>query len=125
VFSYLDLPFDPSLLTGFRSVDLRARMGDPTGSERYEEVSREPLEKWRNTLRGPVRKRWCREYLRWIGAERLAMMGYDLDTLLAALDELPAGSRTVPSDVARGTYAWFDRVGRRTAAGILWRKRQR
>jgi hypothetical protein len=30
-------------------------------------------------MAGPLRQAWCRRYLRWLGAERLALMGYDHD----------------------------------------------
>jgi len=125
IFDYLELPFDPSALSGFRAVDLQARMGDPTGTARYDTISDDSLDRWKITLRTPVRKRWCRNYLNWIGGARLSTMGYDLDQLVEALDAVPASARRLPSDVARGTYAWFNRVGRRAAAAILWRKRQR
>jgi hypothetical protein len=55
-------------------------------------------------LNNPVRKTWCRRYLRWIGRERLAMMGYDLDALTAELDALPTSYRRVGSDVGRGCW---------------------
>ena len=104
VFEHLDLPFDPELLTRFDDVALEGSMGDPTGVHRYSTISAEPLEKWRTTLANPYRKRWCREYLRWIGAERLTTMGYDLDALLADLDELGGTPRSVASDAVHGGY---------------------
>jgi len=52
-------------------------------------IDQQPLFKWRRTLATPVRKRWCARYLRWIGSERLAIMGYNLGELLAQLSELP------------------------------------
>ena len=125
LFDYLELPFDASVLTEFRSVDLRARMGDPTGTTRYETITAESLERWRATLRTPVRKRWCRSYLEWIGHARLSTMGYEMEELTDALDAVPVSARRLPSDLARGTYAWFNRVGRQAAAALLWRKRQR
>ena len=125
VFEHLELPFDDAVLTGFRSVDLRARMGDPTGSRRYDAISTESVDRWEGTLRTPVRKAWCRSYLRWIGEERLALMGYRLEELLAQLDAVPPSAGRLGSDLARASYAWFNRVGRRTAAAVLWRKRQR
>ena len=85
-------------------------MGDPTGVERYRRLTTEPLEKWRRTLANPWRKRWCREYLTWIGRERLATMGYDLDALLADLDATPSSPRRVVSDAVHGTYwSWAQR----------------
>lgn len=125
LFEYLELAFDPSVLREFRTVDLRARMGDPTGTVRYDTITAESLERWRTTLRTPVRKRWCRSYLGWIGEARLSMMGYEADALIEALDAVPLSAHRLPSDLARGAYAWFNRVGRRTAAALLWRKRQR
>jgi hypothetical protein len=125
LFAYLDLTFDPSLLTEFPSVDLDARMGDQTGTKRYRSLSTEPLERWKATLRTPVRKRWSKGYLRWIGEERLAVMGYDLDGLIRELEAVPADPRHLVSDIARASYAWANRVGRRTAAALLWRKRRR
>ena len=44
----------PSLLTSFADVRLRGTMGDPTGVDRYQELSTEPLDKWKRTLGNPV-----------------------------------------------------------------------
>jgi hypothetical protein len=49
-------------------------------------------------------KSWCRRYLLWIGRDRLAIMGYDLDDLVADLDSLPTSYRRVGSDVGRGCW---------------------
>ena len=104
VFDHLGLPFDDGLLTRFNDVALEGSMGDPTGVRRYSTISDEPLEKWRSTLANPYRKRWCREYLRWIGAERLTVMGYDLDDLLEQMDEIGPSARSVASDAVHGAY---------------------
>lgn len=104
VFGYLDLPFDRSVLELFGDVELDGRKGDTTGTERYAEVSTGPLHRWRRTLNNPVRKAWCRRYLRWIGRERLSVMGYDLDGLLAELDSLPTSYRRLGSDVERACW---------------------
>jgi hypothetical protein len=122
LFAYLDVPFEPAVLTTFSGLDLRSRMGDPTGVERYDELSTEPLEKWRATLRSPVRKRWARGYLRWIGADRLAVMGFDLEDLLRELDSVPTKARGSLGDVVRGAYWHADRTGRDRAARLLWRR---
>ena len=104
VFRYLDLSFDRSALKLFGNVELVGRWGDHSGTQTYMEVSADPLERWRQTLNNPVRKAWCRRYLRWIGRDRLAVMGYDLDGLIADLDSLPASYRRVGSDVGRGCW---------------------
>ncbi len=79
-------------------------MGDVTGVEKYAKVSGGSLVGWKRTLNNPFRKAWCRRYLRWIGRDRLALMGYDLDALLAELDSLPSSLRRVGSDVGRGCW---------------------
>ncbi len=100
LFGHLGLEFDESQLAQFNEIGLPGRMGDQTGRKAYSALSAEPTEKWKRVLGSPVRKRWCRRYLRWIGAERLRLMGYDLDTLLREIDAAPARAGTVVSDVA-------------------------
>jgi len=98
---YLDLRFDPSSLRTFRDVDLHGRMGDPVGPAMYSSLSQEPLTKWRAVINNPVRKHWCRRYLHWIGRERLALMGYELDDLLGELERTPSSVRGSTPDLAR------------------------
>ena len=112
VFAYLELPFDPELLSRFNEVQLSGRMGDPTGVQQYQVLSKEPLEKWKGVLTNPIRKAWCRRYLRWIGSERLAIMGYDLQELLGALDSISLSMKFVGSDIR-----WM-------ASGLVARKRR-
>jgi hypothetical protein len=104
--AYLELEFDPKLLTHFTELEMRnSEYWDPTGTARYRAISREPLEKWRRTMANPIRKAWSVRYLRWLGRERLAVMGYDLDTLVAEVTAIPGGSGHLASDVlhnARG-----------------------
>ncbi|MFH1178074.1 MAG: sulfotransferase [Acidobacteriota bacterium] len=100
LFSYLDLPFAPALLSRFAEVEMKGRIRDPRQSE-YRSLSQEPLEKWRATLGNPIRKAYCRRYLRWIGQERLSCMGYDLQGLLADLASVPTSVRFLASDLWR------------------------
>ncbi len=104
IFGYLELPYDPSNLDRFRTVKLEGKYKDPFGTILYDRVSTEPLEKWKRTLTNPIRKAWCRRYLRWIGAERLALMGYDFNELLAELDSVPTSPRWLGSDVRNIGY---------------------
>ena len=69
-------------------------------------MSTDSIDRWRETLRNPLRKRWARRYLRWIGGERLAMVGYDLEELLDALTAVPSSPRLLASDVVRHAYGW-------------------
>jgi hypothetical protein len=98
---YLELEFDPSSLTGFADVELNGRMGDPTGPKQYSALSSEPKGKWRQTLANPLRKQWARRYLRFLGAERLAIMGYEQKRMLSELDSLPTSFESVLPDTMR------------------------
>lgn len=86
---YLEIEFEPGALASFAKVELGGRMGDPTGRKQYSALSAEPQQKWKGTLANPLRRAWCRRYLRFLGAKRLATMGYDLDRLVGELDSQP------------------------------------
>lgn len=123
---YVGVEFDPAALDGFARVRLTGRMGDPTGVHRYESLSTETLQKWRATISSPLRRAWCRRYLRWLGAERLAVMGYDLEHLLCELDRLdPTGGSLATdlldtaSSVARAAVK--AQLGRHEGAPAPWR----
>ena len=64
VFAYLELDFDPGVLTRFDEVELKGRYGDPTGARRYGSLSEEPVAKWKEVLDGRLRRVWSRRYLR-------------------------------------------------------------
>lgn len=98
---YLGMDFDPTALERFAEVPLDGRMGDLAGSRRYAALSAEPAEKWKATLANPLRKAWCRRYLRFLGDDRLATMGYDGETLRRELDALPSTTKSLLPDVGR------------------------
>ncbi len=95
---YLDIDFEPEALQGFAKVELGGRMGDPTGPKRYSALSSEPDQKWKQTLANPIRKEWCRRYLRFLGTERLALMGYDREQMVRELDSQPGNLDSILSD---------------------------
>lgn len=89
ILDYLELPWEPQMIDRFSNVQLHGRKGDPTGISAYSALSQAPVEKWRATLSNPVRLAWCSRYLVWLGRERLAAMGYNLDDLQAQLKTTP------------------------------------
>jgi hypothetical protein len=99
--TYLGIDFEPDSLSRFSKVELNGRMGDPTGARRYSTLSSEPEQKWKATLANPLRRAWCRRYLSFLGSERLATMGYDLDRLTHELDALPASRDSLGADFGR------------------------
>jgi hypothetical protein len=98
LFDFLELEFQPGLLESFGEVRLAGRYGDHAGTARYAELSAEPLEKWPETINSPLRRRWSRRYLHWIGERRLAAMGYELGELLAELRAAPSNPARMPAD---------------------------
>ena len=98
---YLEVDFDEGALSSFAAVEIEGRMGDPTGRHAYNALSSDPEAKWKATLANPVRREWCRRYLRFLGEERLAAMGYDQRTLIAELEELPRNFDGVGPDLWR------------------------
>jgi hypothetical protein len=124
MFAYLDLTYDPAVLTAFSETRLEARMGDPSGSRAYDRLSTEPLAKWKRTFSNGYRKSWGRRYLEWIGRERLAAMGYDLADLQDELAAIPSSPRLLLSDSWRGAYGQITQ-GRRDRAQRLLTKRGR
>ena len=64
------LDFDPETLERF-SGSARRPDGRPHGTATILSLSKDPVDKWRRTLANPIRKEWCRRYLRFLGADRL------------------------------------------------------
>jgi hypothetical protein len=96
---HIGLQFQPEALSSFSEIRYAGRMGDPTGVHRYQAISDEPVERWRSTLHNPIRREWARRWLRWIGRERLAVMGYDLDDLTAQLATVTGNDGDLGADV--------------------------
>lgn len=103
---YLQVPFDSRLISRLDSTFLEGRWGDTIGLTQYRDINKEPLEKWKAVIVNPVRKVWCRGYIKWIGSERLALMGYSLDELLAMLGELPLSMQNFGYDILLIVFGW-------------------
>ncbi len=101
IFDYLELDFDPNSLAGFAKVILKGRHGDQTGTKKYNSISNEPLYQWKGCLSNPLRKRWVKRYIRWVGEYRLSMTGYDMKEMLEKIDSAEPGYSNLLSDVTR------------------------
>lgn len=119
LFEDLGLSFDPSVLSDFAHVEIRGRMKDFTGIRRHKEITDGNIEKWVQTFRSPVRKRWARRYLEYLGKERLELMGYKLADFHSDLDQIGWSAASVVPDLARElfglVYVW-------TEPGIIKKK---
>ncbi len=94
---YCGFHFERAALERFRNVELGGRLGDPASGRAP--LSLESADKWKHVVSTPVRKEWCRRYLRWLGRERLSTMGYDLDALLTELSGVSAHGGNLGADV--------------------------
>jgi hypothetical protein len=113
VFNYLDLEFDDQVLSRFAAVPLNGRFGDRVGVREYARISEEPMHKWRTTLAGPVRVAWCRRYLRELGRQPLAAMGYDADELERQVAGGDGNASSIVPDLTAMTVAWAGHTARR------------
>lgn len=86
--TYLDLAFEPEMVSGFTQVSFKGKMGDPT-ADTYSKVSSKPLKKWKDQMNSPLRKIWMKRYFAYLGAENLAAVGYDAGTLLKEMKQIP------------------------------------
>ncbi len=105
--AFVGLEFDPGSLVRFPEVRLDGAMGDKVGIGAYSSLEAAAATKWRRTIDNPLRALWARRYLDWIGAERLALMGYDLDELQAELSATETSLRGSVGDAvdAAGSIA--------------------
>lgn len=107
---YLELEADPRILSDFHQVDVSGRMGDPTGVKKYRQLNTENASRWVTAFSNPLRHRWAKSYIDWLGNERLQRMGYDRHELLDTLNHSPTTARHLASDAARQLYLPFYRA---------------
>jgi hypothetical protein len=96
---HIGIEFEPDALEQFAGVELHGRMGDPTGRKLYSALSAEPDQKWKQTLANPLRRAWAHRYLRFLGSERLATMGYDRVRVEHQLDAQPSSLDSLIPDL--------------------------
>jgi len=109
--NYFDLPEMDNLKAALPAAQYPGKLGDPHATKaEYKIVRSDLMDKWKSTFCNPLRKRWARQYLHWIGKERLAIMGYDLDEILAELDGVPYSARLLRKDTYWMTYGFFYRL---------------
>ncbi|RRQ21650.1 sulfotransferase family protein [Thiohalobacter thiocyanaticus] len=102
VLSYLDLEGGSNLSGGLKDADIM--WGDRTGQFKYQNVSTDSVDSWKDVMSTPYRKAWGKDYLHWIGKDRLEVMGYDMDDLLADIHDTPTQYRYLLSDIVRAVY---------------------
>lgn len=103
ILEYLDLDDTTDMLESFATakiIDAPGR-GDPTGQYRYRGVSSQSADAWKAILANPFRKAWAKNYLTWLGPDRLATMGFDKHELEADIYRQPTAYHHLASDIFR------------------------
>ncbi|MEH6542438.1 MAG: sulfotransferase [Porticoccaceae bacterium] len=109
VFEYLGLEWDVEVLSGFNDVIFDG-MGDQNGVREYDKISAGSSAKWKEVLANPLRKWWCRRYLRSLGEDDMRLMGYDLDGLIKELNEIPFSFKYLFGDMIRMPYGKLNSI---------------
>jgi hypothetical protein len=65
---------------------LKGSMGDRLDHDKLAKLNKETFDKWKKSINNPIRKYWCKYYLKWIGPARLKKMGYDYKGLVSSLN---------------------------------------
>ena len=112
VLAHLDLPWDDRVTRDFATTDVNGPVGDLSVSDSLaglQTVASTGADRWQDVIAGPLRRRWAARYLDWIGGDRLALMGYDLNLLHKDLAAAPTAWATTPADIYHA------------AKGVVWR----
>lgn len=104
VFGHLGLAPPTDAAARLPGTVLPGRLGDHAGTRRHAQPDPGACDRWREQLGNPLRRRWCRRYVAWIGAERLEVMGYDPATIDAEIDAMPGTLKYLGSDCLRASY---------------------
>lgn len=99
VMRFLDLSVPDEMPAPLR--EIQGRMGDPTGVREFSSISQAPLERWKSSFRNPLRRSWARSYLKWLGDDRLSMMGYDPEAMREDLKHIAGVLPGLPLDMVR------------------------
>lgn len=82
---YLEINFKSQMVTDFKAIHLPGRMGDKTGTQKYDSIHSSASDGWTKTYNNPLRRHWANRYLEWIGAANLKSMGFNYFELKSAL----------------------------------------
>ncbi len=96
---YLEVEFEPDSLSCLSDGALNGRTNGRTRGDAAHNSELDAT--WLGTLANPLRRTWCRRYLRFLGRERLATMGYDIERLLRELDSRPTSMDNLIPDIGR------------------------
>lgn len=81
VLKYLELDEEKSLVSLYKDQDLKGGRGDPYGVKEYKTIDVSSIDKWRETLATPFRRRLARKWVEGLNGDDVALQGYDLERI--------------------------------------------
>ena len=102
---YLGVRFPEESIANFSQVELKGKMGDPTGVKKYTNISDKSISSWMKPT-NIIRKIYFARYVKWIGKENLSVIGYDHDQILDEIKQLPFSVKYVFRDVLYIFFGW-------------------
>lgn len=93
--NWLGLPYSEDLLAYGTRPSLQGRYGDPTGLQKRTMPSGDSAEAWRTMADDTQLRQLALGYLRALGEETVQQMGYDFETLQAAMGSVDPGDTTL------------------------------
>lgn len=82
---FLGLDFREEMLTHYKEIDFGGTTGDPTGIYRYQQISTDSIDRWKEVLNSRYRIRFARQYLKAIGDAELEPFGISLSEFEKAI----------------------------------------
>jgi hypothetical protein len=118
--AFLDLNYEPAMVTDYGGVTFHGSMGDRTGDTKYDRPDTASVGRWKGVLDTVPRRAFARRYLEYLGPHTLETFGVSLDGLLQELSELSPTWRYALRDTFWLGASWAARHG---AVNVLRRQR--
>lgn len=111
IFAALGLNHTSDIFERYSSTKLDGIMGDDNAKQKTY-IDDTSAIKWGKALNNAYRQKWARNYLDWLGTDRLDLMGYNKNDLLTELDRIPLTAKNLISDIFismfQATSKWFE-----------------
>jgi len=89
VCAHIGVDYREAMVTGYRAVNLRGRMGDPVGVHRYGQVTAQSVDKWQESFDTPFRRRQGLRMISLLDENDLQTLGYPAAEIRASLEQQP------------------------------------
>jgi hypothetical protein len=95
---YLNMEDDINFTLNSQTL-LDGKLGDKSVNQKSRHIEQLSINRWKYIISNPLRKKWCINYIRWIGKSRLESIGYSYDYIIEELISNPTTQRYVGKDI--------------------------